>query len=194
MADIPIGIGTKLLVLVGKGGSKMLKKVAAKYAPFEFQSVDIAFQPHPVITFNQKESICELRIVMNFSNFTLYDLKLLFCQIDLEINGSGLTRLESAKMLVLPRVKSDTLILSKPLTEFEYKRALNLFGQQQIQKCQEGAPPQRGKRRPPAPGSEALRAVERAGGMEACQGCLVSSARPAAPFRAAPDGDGSHSS
>ncbi len=34
----------------------------------------------------------------------------------------------------------------------------------------EGAPPCRGKRRPPAPGSEALRAVERAGGMEACQG------------------------
>jgi hypothetical protein len=44
----------------------------------------------------------------------------------------------------------------------------------------EGAPPCRGKRRPPAPGSEALRAIERAGGMEACQGfrCL-----PPAPPR-----------
>lgn len=51
----------------------------------------------------------------------------------------------------------------------------------------EGAPPCRGKRRPPAPGSEALRAIERAGGMEACQGCLLPSARPA-PVLASPDG------
>ncbi len=136
MADVPIGIGTKLIVLAAKGGSKMLKKVAAKYAPFEFQAVVITIQPRPVITFNQKESICELRIAMNFHNSSLYDLKLLFCQSELEINGSGLTRLESAKMLLIPRLKDDVLILSKPLTEFEYKRALNLFGQQQIQNCQ----------------------------------------------------------
>ena len=51
----------------------------------------------------------------------------------------------------------------------------------------EGAPPCRGKRRPPAPGSAALRAIERAGGMEACQGCLLPSARPA-PVLASPDG------
>lgn len=136
MADVPIGIGTKLIVLAAKGGSKMLKRVASKYAPFEFQSVVINIQPCPVVTFNQKESICELRIVTNLHNSSLYDLKLLFCQIDLEINGSAFTKLESAKMLLVPRFKDDVLILSKPLTEFEYKRAVNLFGQEQIQKCQ----------------------------------------------------------
>lgn len=114
----------------------MLRRVAAKYAPFEFETVVITIQPCPVVTFNQKESICELRLTMNIRNSSLYDLKLLFCQVDLEMNGDGLSRLESAKMLLLPRLKDDTLILSKPLTEFEYKRALNLFGQQSIQKCQ----------------------------------------------------------
>lgn len=73
--------------------------------------------------------------------------------------------------------------------EFEKVKCGECDGEGEIEcECsEEGAPPQRGKRRPPAPGSEALRAIERAGGMEACQGCLLPSARPA-PVLASPDG------
>lgn len=136
MADVTISVGTKLLVLAAKGAPKMLKKVAARYAPFEFQDVAITIQPRPVIIHNQKESICELRITLNFRNSTLYDATLLFCQFELEINGYLLTKLESARRLLLPRLKDDTLILSKPLTEFEFKRAQNLFAGQSKQDCQ----------------------------------------------------------
>ena len=41
--------------------------------------------------------------------------------------------------------------------------------------------PCRGRRRPPALGSEGVRAVERAAGVETGEGCLLPSAVPAAP-------------
>ena len=47
--------------------------------------------------------------------------------------------------------------------------------------------PCRGRERAAALGSEALRAIERAGGMETGERLLVYSARPA-PFSATPDG------
>lgn len=78
----------------------MLKKVAAKYALFQFENVAIAIQPHPSITYNQSESICELRLGLAIRNATTYDLKLLTGEVELEISGYQFTSL-SLPMIVV---------------------------------------------------------------------------------------------
>ncbi len=113
----------------------MLKKVAAKYAPFQFENVTINVQPHPAINYNETESICELRLGLAIRNSTTYDLKLLTGQVELEISGYVFTSLSLPKIVVLPVGKEDTIHLHRPLTEYEYNRAVKLFGGRDKQNC-----------------------------------------------------------
>ncbi len=55
----------------------VLKKVASKYALFQFADIPIKAQPPPIINDNQPESICELRFSLVSRAPTTYDLNLL---------------------------------------------------------------------------------------------------------------------
>ena len=80
----------------------MLKTIAAKYAPFQFENVAITIQPRPSINHNQSESICELRLGLAIRNATTDDLKLLTGEVELEISGYVFTSLSLPKLVVLP--------------------------------------------------------------------------------------------
>jgi len=135
MSDVTVSVGTKLIVWAAKGAPKMLKKVAAKYVPFQFENVAITIQPHPTINHNKAESICELRLSLSLRNATTYDLKLLTGQVELEISGYVFTSLSLPKIVILPVGKESTVYLTRPLTEFEYARAQKLFGSRDKQDC-----------------------------------------------------------
>lgn len=113
----------------------MLNKVAAKYAPFQFENVAINIQPHPTINHNQAESICERRLGLALRNSTTYDLKLLTGAVELEISGYVFTSLSLPKIVFLPTGKESTLHLRRSLTEYEYNRAVKLFGSRDKQNC-----------------------------------------------------------
>lgn len=114
----------------------MLKTLAAKIAPFEPRHIAITIQPRPQVIHKQSESICELRFSLMLVNPTTYDLKLLAGEINLEINGYTFVTIPLPRIVTLPLRKEGTVHLRRPLTEFEYQRAVKLFEGATNKSCQ----------------------------------------------------------
>lgn len=136
MDNISVSIGAKIASLIAKGMPSMLKQLAKRIAPFETKNITIRVQPYPQISFNQEESICELRVCFLLRNNTTYDLEIQAGDVEMLIGSNVFTKLALSRMVTVLPSQEYLMVLSKPLTEFEYVRALKLFGNQSIRDCQ----------------------------------------------------------
>lgn len=134
MDNVSIGIGTRLVIGAFKLFPKMLKRFAAKYAPFEAQRLVITPQPATVLH-NAAEHLCVLSLSLSIHNNTFYALRLLNLRVGLEINQRHYAWLALDQQLPLALHEQTTVQLNRPLTEFEYQRALQLFDAASMQTC-----------------------------------------------------------
>jgi hypothetical protein len=133
MDSVSIGVGKQLLLLLFKWFPKMLKRLAKKIAPLEQSHITFECQQRPHLYYDAEASVCDMWLPLQISNRTLYDIEILTGNCIFRINGNEFIETALPPLLTIASGQSLKLHLRRPLTEFEYKRALRLLANQSMQ-------------------------------------------------------------